>query len=97
MQTVKLGTGKQLANAFEECPECTTPADSGIGILPPKNVALFIENKIEDSNLDPCSSQILNQLKNLQQFDITEIITRFGVPNSVYTWNLNASILIFYL
>ncbi|MDZ4146790.1 MAG: hypothetical protein U1C58_00755, partial [Flavobacteriaceae bacterium] len=33
---VDCSTGKQLANAFEECPECTEPADGGIGILPPK-------------------------------------------------------------
>lgn len=86
------GTIKTSVNSFGDCPECVTPTDDSIGILPPLDVALFIENRIDDSNLDPCSRQILNQLKSLQNFDISKIIKRFGEPNVIYNWSLTTSL-----
>ncbi|MDZ4147546.1 MAG: hypothetical protein U1C58_04605 [Flavobacteriaceae bacterium] len=42
---------KTTANAFEECPECTPPADGSIGILPPKGTT-------EESADDDCDIAI---------------------------------------
>ncbi len=48
----------------------------------------MIEDKIIDDNLEPCSKLILNDLKSLQQNDISRIIARFDAPNSTYAWEL---------
>ncbi|WP_121918338.1 hypothetical protein [Dokdonia sinensis] len=47
-------------------------------------IANEIEDNINSVNLDPCSNNILTQLKNLQQNDIANIIYRFGAPASGY-------------
>ncbi|WP_298151765.1 SprT-like domain-containing protein [Flavobacterium sp.] len=44
----------------------------------------LIEKNIDDSELDPCAQEIISQLKNLQQTDISKIITRLGNPDSAY-------------
>lgn len=42
---------------------------------------MVIEKQIDDSQLDPCTSGILNKIKTLQQDDIAKIIARFDNPN----------------
>jgi hypothetical protein len=53
--------------------------------------AFFIEQNIILPNLDPCSNNLLTQLKSLQQNDIAKIIARFDAPNSIYNWEVQAS------
>jgi hypothetical protein len=58
-----------------------------IGILDPSSKEEdMIEERINDLDLDPCSKTILNQLKNLQQNDISKILQRFN--NVPYVYNL---------
>ncbi|MDZ4148868.1 MAG: hypothetical protein U1C58_11325, partial [Flavobacteriaceae bacterium] len=59
------GTIKTATNSFEECPECTEPADGGIGILPPKGTTEEVVNEEEQivNNLtNPCASDIFDEL-----------------------------------
>ncbi|RMB56528.1 hypothetical protein EAX61_14055 [Dokdonia sinensis] len=51
-------------------------------------IAVEIEDNITSTNLDPCSNNILTQLKNLQQNDIANIIYRFGAPDLPYIWQI---------
>lgn len=62
-------------------------SDGAIGINL-YEVAEVIEEKIQSINLDPCSSQILTQLKKLNQNDIAQVLLRFGAVQSVYDWEL---------
>lgn len=50
--------------------------------------ALIIEEQIKDENLDPCSKNILNQLKSLTSNDIAKVLSRFGNVNSKYNWEI---------
>lgn len=52
-------------------------------------LAFEIEDQIISTNLDPCTNNILTQLKGLTQNDIAKIIFRFGSPNSTYDWELS--------
>ncbi len=45
----------------------------------------IIENKINDTNLDPCAKDILHQLRYLQQNDIAKMLNRFGSFPSSYS------------
>jgi len=54
-------------------------------------IAGIIENRIVSTNLDPCSSQILTDLKTLTQNDIANIITRFDTPSNIYDWEIETS------
>lgn len=59
-------------------------SDSWIG-LPATDqlIAATIEEKIDDSQLDPCPKVILNKLKTASNCDIANVFTKLGV-NSVY-------------
>jgi hypothetical protein len=43
----------------------------------------FIEKQIDDSSLDPCTQDVLNNLKNLQQNDIAKIFDKLNNQNIV--------------
>lgn len=50
-----------------------------------KENADIIEEKIDDSQLDPCTKAIMEKLKNLTNSDIASIFEKFGVPvNGTY-------------
>jgi hypothetical protein len=57
-------------------------SDSWIGI-PATNllIAEAIEEKIDDTQLDPCPKTILNKLKNAMNCDIANIFTKLGANN----------------
>jgi len=44
----------------------------------------LIEKQIDDDYLDDCTKGVLNQLKGLQQNDISKVMNRFSPLNSVY-------------
>jgi len=48
--------------------------------------AARIEKQIDDTELDPCTKEVVNKLKNLTQNDIANMFEKFGVPlNGTYT------------
>lgn len=44
----------------------------------------LIEKKIDDSLLDPCTKTVVEELKNIHEFDIAKIIAKFGDPSTDY-------------
>ena len=74
-----------LTAATTDCPDGD---DGGVAVISVTKKAFLIENSIISTQLDPCSSQILSELKNLQQNDMAMIISRFGTPNTVYDWEI---------
>ncbi len=69
------GTIKTASNTFEECPECPTPTDGGVGILPPKGsteevVSEEVEKIVLDSTFvnNPKAVCLLNMLLNEANF-----------------------------
>lgn len=53
--------------------------DGTIGVIePPVSVPEMIENHINDIDLSPCSKNILDRLKNLEQSDIKKIMEKFN-------------------
>ncbi|CAH0337337.1 hypothetical protein FVB9288_03092 [Flavobacterium sp. CECT 9288] len=40
------------------------------------------EDKIDDSELDPCTKEVLDKLKTLSQNDIASIFEKFGIPEN---------------
>ncbi len=71
-----------------DCEDCESGPSGGVAANTVTKRAFVIEEKIESTQLDPCSGQILNELKSLKQNDIAMIISRFGTPNSSYDWEL---------
>ena len=59
-----------------------------IGVNSEEDVSVAIMKKIESSELDPCSNDILTDLKSLQENNIANIISRFGNPDSAYDWEI---------
>jgi len=59
-----------------------------IGVNSEEDISVAIMKKIESSELDPCSNDILTDLKRLQQNNIANIIERFDSPNSTYNWEI---------
>jgi len=53
-----------------------------------KDISAVVEEQIIDDSLDPCSKDILGQLKNLQTNDIASVIHRFDSPKSTYNWEI---------
>jgi hypothetical protein len=49
------------------------------------DVSDVIEDKIDDTKLDPCTKEILNKLKGLTQCDIAGIFTKLGGNSEIYT------------
>lgn len=45
-------------------------------------IADAIEDKIDDSELDPCTKEVLDKLKTLSQNDIASIFEKFGIPEN---------------
>ncbi|MDO1513227.1 hypothetical protein Q2T41_11220 [Maribacter confluentis] len=76
-------TARSLTTASSDCPDGD---DGEVAVISVTKKAFLIENSIISTQLDPCSAQILTELKNLQQNDMAMIISRFGTPNSVYDW-----------
>lgn len=54
----------------------------------PLDDAEVIEDQINDIGLDPCTKDILDQLKNLGGGDIAEMLKRFSPPGSIYNLNM---------
>ncbi|SFN62055.1 hypothetical protein SAMN05444143_1451, partial [Flavobacterium succinicans] len=48
-----------------------------------------IEDKIDDTELDPCTKDLLNKLKNLVNGDITKMLNRFSSPGSIFNINMS--------
>jgi len=61
------GTIKTATDSFEECPECPTPTDGGIGILPPKDgtqdVVSGEEEQIVNNLTNECAKEIFSNLR----------------------------------
>lgn len=51
-------------------------------------IAQAIEDQIDDSQLDECTKGVLAKLKNLNQSDIAEMISRFSAPGSIFNINM---------
>lgn len=49
----------------------------------------IIEDQIIDTELDPCTKDILNKLKNLEGGDIAKMIERFSPTGSIFTINMS--------
>lgn len=81
-------TARSLTAATSDCPDGD---DGEVAVISVTKKAFLIENSIISTQLDPCSAQILTELKNLQQNDIAMIISRFGTPNSVYDWEIKTA------
>jgi hypothetical protein len=86
---------KRPSSARSESTDCETdanglcPEDNGyVSVNTISGVGIFIENRIIDSNLDPCSKEILTNLENLETNDIANILNRFGSPTSIYDWEI---------
>ncbi len=73
------------------CGDCTEPLGA-VGVNTEESVAIGILKKIKSTDLDPCSNEILNSLKQLQSNHIAEVIQRFGSPNSIYDWEIVSDI-----
>jgi hypothetical protein len=50
-------------------------------------IAQAIEDKIDDSKLDPCPKEVMLQLKNTTNADIANVLAKLGA-NSIYTVNM---------
>jgi hypothetical protein len=70
----------------DDCIDCIDP-EGAIGINSVE-VTIAISNKIKSDNLDPCSNEILTDLKTLGQNDIAKVLQRFDSPNSFYYWEV---------
>ncbi|WP_290868225.1 hypothetical protein [Flavobacterium sp.] len=46
-----------------------------------ENVSVSIENNIDDTQLDPCLKEIMEQLKNATNADIANVMTKLGAKN----------------
>lgn len=69
--------------------------DGTIGVIePPISAPEMIEDKIDDSELDPCTKGILDDLKNLQQSDISKIFKKLDNPNMIVKPWYNTKIVI---
>src|SRR5690606_18606770 len=53
---------------------------------------LIIENNIDDSELDPCSKQILGELKGLGQNDIALVLAKLDNPVSLYNCKIKSQL-----
>lgn len=82
------GTYHYKTTQKSDCEDCESGPSGGVAANTVTKKAFLIEYNITSTQLDPCSSQILSQLKNLEQNDIAMIISRFGTPNSIYDWEL---------
>lgn len=71
----------------DDCDGCIT-AFSGVGVNTEEDITRAISKKIESDDLDPCSNEILTDLKTLEQNDIAKILQRFGSTNSIYDWEI---------
>lgn len=74
-----------------DCEDCESGPSGGVAANTVTKKAFLIEYNITATQLDPCSSQILSQLKNLRQNDMAMIISRFGTPNTVYDWEIKTT------
>jgi hypothetical protein len=54
-------------------------------------IAQAIEDKIDDTNLDPCTKGIMTQLKNATNTDITKVLAKF-VPSNIYNVTMKMGI-----
>jgi hypothetical protein len=52
-------------------------------------IAEAIEDQIDDTKLDPCTKDILNKLKNLEEGDITKMLKRFSPSGSIFNINMS--------
>lgn len=59
---------------------------SGGGENPP---SATIEDKINGTNLDPCTNDVLNNLKNSTQNDIANMINHFNAGGSIFNINMS--------
>lgn len=74
-------------NDTNDCDSCTNSFNN-VGVNTVEEITRAISKKIESDDLDPCSKEILTDLKTLGQNDIAKVIQRFGAPNSVYNWEI---------
>ncbi|WP_166924245.1 type III secretion system effector protein [Flavobacterium poyangense] len=65
-----------------------TPPDGG-GSGDSVDAAEAIEDYIDDTNLDPCTKDILNRLKNLNDGDIASMLRRFNADGSIFTIHMS--------
>ncbi|KFF12587.1 hypothetical protein [Flavobacterium hydatis] len=66
----------------------TTPGGGGSGGSSTSANANAIEDKIDDSKLDPCAKATLEKLKNLKQNDIASMISKFASNSSIFSLNI---------
>lgn len=52
-------------------------------------IAQAIEDKIDDSKLDPCTKGVVDKLKGLTQSDIADMIKRFSPSGSIFNINMS--------
>ncbi len=92
---VDCGTGKQVANSIEECPECNAPADGGIGILPPKGSTEEVPSEEEQiiNNLTGKADCVYQKLLN-SSTGFANAIKKFDgeFPVSHLTLSINDSL-----
>ena len=50
-------------------------------------IAEAIEDQIDDSKLDPCPKEVMQQLKNTTNTDIVNVLKKLGA-SSIYTVNM---------
>ncbi len=74
-----------------DCTDCESGPSGGVAANTLNKKAYVIEEKIVSSQLNPCTSQILEDLKTLKQNDMAMIISRFGAPKAAYDWELKSA------
>lgn len=62
------------------------------GDTKPENIAQAIEDKIDDSKLDPCTKSVIEQLKNITNYDIAQVLTKLGANKSVYNTTMISAV-----
>lgn len=69
------------------------PPDGGGGGGSPVETTQAIEDYIDDTELDPCTKDILNKLKNLHDGDIAAMLKRFSTDGSIFTIHMSTGLM----
>lgn len=54
-------------------------------------IAEEIEDNIDDTNLDPCSKNILDDIKRIEENGIAQIIKKLGTPSNIYKTEISTN------
>ncbi|KGO78858.1 hypothetical protein Q763_16370 [Flavobacterium beibuense F44-8] len=84
-------SGVSEALNIEPIDETRNPCGDGgeYGVLVPLDFSkIIVDNITEDSNLDPCISSVISDLKNLTEKNMAEVIRKLDAFPSPYTTNI---------